>query len=358
MRKKILYITTLLPFPPDMGGKIKTLSTLKKLSQGNDVYLFSFVDKPEDLHHEKQLYKIGIQKCFTFVHPVIAERHRIIQLCLLFQSFFTAKPYSVFKYYSKEMVQSLQRFIAENGVDVFWIDHTIQTQYLSSDFKGEKVLETHNFKTDFFRDMFFAEKKVFWKLFSLYDWMKFRFYEPRQLRKFDLVYAISDKEKGKIAQFNKNVKVLIPEIPPTGNKANLKAKKLFFVGLLTWYPNKQGISWFIKEVFPRLKQEIPEITLDIVGDYSPRWNLPVHKGVRFHGYQKDLRPFWKNASVFIVPLWYGSGIRIKILEALANGIPVVSTEKGAEGLPDKIKKKIIIVNTSQEFQMAIRKVAF
>ncbi|TAL65021.1 MAG: glycosyltransferase, partial [Bacteroidetes bacterium] len=76
------------------------------------------------------------------------------------------------------------------------------------------------------------------------------------------------------------------------------------------------------------------------------------------GYQKDLRPFWKNASVFIVPLWYGSGIRIKILEALANGIPVVSTEKGAEGLPDKIKKKIIIVNTSQEFQMAIRKVAF
>lgn len=358
MRKKILYITTLLPFPPDMGGKIKTLSTLKKLFQSNDVYLFSFVDKKEDLKYEKEIYKIGIKKCFTFVHPVIAEKHRMTQLYLLFQSFFTAKPYSVFKYYDVHAVKSIRDFLKANRIDIFWVDHTIQTQYLQNDFKGKKILETHNFKTDFFRDMFFAESKIFWKLFSLYDWMKFRFYEPKELKKFDLVYAISEKEKEKIARFNKNVKVLIPEIPPTGNKANLKAKKLFFVGLLTWYPNKQGISWFIKEVFPQLKKEIPGITLDVVGDYSPRWKVPTYDGVKFYGYQKDLRPFWKNASVFIVPLWYGSGIRIKILEALANGIPVVSTEKGAEGLPDEIKKKIFIEDTPQNLIRTIQKLLY
>lgn len=356
-----------------MGGKIKTLSTLRQLTRKNDVYLFSFVDKKGDLQFEEQLYKLGIKKCFTIVHPIIAEKHRTTQILILLKSLFTLKPYSVYKYHSQEMIKLLNCFIVEHKIDTIWIDHTIQTQYLPTkipiqdrtsvetilDRQGgeyKKILETHNFKTDFFRDMFFAESKIFWKLFSLYDWMKFRFYEPGQLKKFDLVYAISEKEKEKIARFNKKVKVLLPEIPSTGNKANLKAKKLFFVGLLTWYPNKQGISWFIQEIFPQLKKEIPDITLDVVGDYSSRWKLPKYDGVKFYGYQKNLRPFWKNASVFIVPLWYGSGIRIKILEALANGIPVVSTNKGAEGLPDNLKKKVLIADTSKEFKATIQKI--
>lgn len=392
MKKTIVYITTLLPYPPDMGGKIKTLSTLKNLVRTNDVHLFSFVDKPEDLKYEKNLYEVGIKKCTTIVHGVIAEKHRVTQLLILFKSLFTLRPYSVYKYYSSQMVQLLNCFLSKNKIDILWVDHTIQTQYLPTAFchpesrvnrdegsrplsifprdsspatggirmagRPHTVLETHNFKTDFFRDMFLAEGKLFWKLFSFYDWMKFRFYEPRELKKFDLVYAISEKEKEKISRFNRNVKVLIPDIKPTGNKANMRSKKLFFVGLLTWYPNKQGITWFIEKIFPKLKEEIPEITLDVVGDYSTRWKPPEHEGVKFYGYQKNLRPFWKNASVFIVPLWYGSGIRIKILEALANGIPVVSTSKGAEGLPDEIKKKIFIEDTPQNLIRTIQKLLY
>lgn len=357
MRKAILYITTLLPFPPDMGGKIKTLSTLKQLIKKSDVYLFSFVDWKKDLLYEKELIKLGIKKCFTLVNPVIAEKHRSTQLFTFFKSLFTPKPYSVYKYFKEEMADKIDDCLKENSIDIFWVDHTIQTQYLPKNFKGEKILETHNFKTDFFKMMFFAERKAVWKLFSLYEWLKFKFYESKEFKKFDLVYAISEEEKKKIKQFHKNVKVLFPQIPPTGNHGNFASKKLFFVGLLTWYPNKQGIEWFIKEVFPDLKKKIPEITLDVVGDYSPKWKLPkLHlAGVAFHGYVRDISKFWQQASIFIVPLWYGAGVRIKILEALANGLPVVTTSFAAFGLPNDIKKRLFIADDKKKITSIIIK---
>ncbi len=355
MNKKIIFVTTLLPYPPDMGGKIKTLSTLRQLIQKDDVYLFSFVDKKEDLKHEKAMLKLGIKKCYTVVHPVIAEKHRLVQFKILLNSLLTAKPYSVYKYYSSEMVDIINKILKENKVDILWIDHTIQTQYLPEDFTGIKILETHNFKTNFFKTMFFADNKIFWKLFSFYEWMKFIFYEPKELKKFDLVYAVSEKEKKELNKYSKNVKMLVPLIPTTGNKAKIKYRKLFFVGLLTWYPNKQGIEWFTKNVFGWLKNEIPDITLDIVGDYSPKWQKPVLDGVKYHGYVENIKPFWEQASVFIVPLFYGSGIRIKILEARANRIPVVSTSVGADGLPADIKKNLTIADSKEEFINCIKK---
>lgn len=355
MNQKLLYFTTLLPYPPDMGGKIKTLSTLKKLVKKYEVHLFSFVDKKEDQRYENELLRIGIKKCYTIVHPVIAEKHRIIQIKILLQSIFTDKPYSVYKYYSKQMVVLMKETMEKEKFGTIWIDHTIQTQYLPTDFKGRKILETHNYKTDFFRQMFFADNNLFLKFFSLHEWIKFKFYEPKELAKFDPVYAISEREKKEINKYNSNVKVLIPVIPKTGNKGKIGAHKLFFVGLLTWYPNKQGIEWFIKNVFSELKKIIPDITLDIVGDYSSKWQKPQVEGVKFHGYVRDIRPFWKEASVFIVPIFYGSGIRIKILEAIANGIPVISTQKGAEGLPKIIRNKISVAKDMDEWIKKIQK---
>ncbi len=355
MKKKILYITTLLPYPPDMGGKIKTLSTLKQLVKEAEIYLFSFVDKKEDLVYEKDLLQLGIKKCFTVVYPVIVEKHRTTQFFTLFQSFFTSKPYSVYKYYSKEMKIMISNFIKEKKINVFWVDHTIQTQYLPKHITCRKILETHNFKTDFFKAMFFSENKFFWKFFSFYDWVKFKFYEPGELKKFDMVYAISQKESKKITQYNKNVKLLYPLVDATSDMGNQNSKILFFVGLLTWYPNKQGITWFNREVFPELKKAFPQISFDIVGDYTSRWKLPLYDGIKFHGYVRDISDFWRESSIFIVPLWYGSGIRIKILEALAHGLPVVSTSMGADGLPDFIKKNLYIANNKNEFIRCIKK---
>lgn len=355
MKKRIVYVTTLLPYPPDMGGKIKTFSTLKRVVKRADVYLFSFVDKREDLVFEKNLLKIGVKRCFTLVNPVIAEKHRLTQFKIFLESLLTLKPYSVYKYYKKEMVRLISRFLREEKIDVFWIDHTIQTQYLPKNFTGVKILETHNFKSDFFKAMSFQDNRLVWRFFSLYEWLKFLIYEPKELKKFDLVFAISHEEKKKIKKFNKNTKLLFPLIETTRDVGEFETKKLFFVGLMTWYPNKHGVSWFVQKVFPFLKINLPEITFDVVGDYSAKWKPPPCQGVNFHGYVKDISNYWQEASVFVVPLWYGAGIRIKILEALAHGLPVVTTPAGAEGLPEEIRKQIFIAKKRKEFVYLIRK---
>jgi polysaccharide biosynthesis protein PslH len=355
MKKRILYVTTLLPFPPDMGGKMKTLSTLRQLVKKYDVHLFCFVDKKEDLVYKQDLRKIGVKDIVVIVSPVIAEKHKKTQLMILFKSLFTLKPYSVYKYSNKKMYEKIDDFLSRNRVDVLWIDHTIQTQYFSRHFNGLKVLETHNYKSDFFWKMFLHEDKMLWKAFSFHEWLKFKLYEPRELKKADLVFAISDKEKEKIKSVNRNVATLLPRITVTGNTGKFESKKLYFVGLLTWYPNKQGAQWFVEEIFPGLKKVIPELTLDIVGDFSKKWKPQGDQGVVFHGYEKNLRKYWRQASIFIVPLKYGSGIRIKILEAFANGLPVVTTSAGADGLPDIIKNKLIIKDDEKGFVQAIKR---
>ncbi len=123
---------------------------------------------------------------------------------------------------------------------------------------------------------------------------------------------------------------------------------IIFIGGMHWPPNKEGVVWFINNVYPIIVDKYPEIKLFFVGKNPPD-NLSNLKNVQFTDYVEDLGPLWELGRVFIVPLLSGGGMRVKILEAWAKGIPVVSTSIGAEGIGYTKDENIIIADTPQEF---------
>jgi glycosyltransferase involved in cell wall biosynthesis len=137
-----------------------------------------------------------------------------------------------------------------------------------------------------------------------------------------------------------------------------------------WPPNADGILWFAKEILPLVRQQVPDARLYIVGKNPPKevvrlqypeGKLPTdhqpsaigHQPIVVTGYVKDTTPYFANSAVFIVPLQAGGGMRVKILDAWARGIPVISTTIGCEGVEVRDGENILIADTPQDFAQAV-----
>lgn len=361
---RILYLTQLLPFPPDSGGKVKTLTTLKALAKKHQIFLLSFVDKKEDRYKEVKLEKF----CFgikTLVQPVVFERHKAFQLQQAFFSLFSSKPYTVYKYFSSKMKEFFKKTIKKYSFDCLWIDYLAMAQYLPDDFIGKKILEEHNISSIYFERCLKIEGNILKKIFLLIESLKWRKFEKIMIPKFDQILAISPKDRKILRTISPKTKTIntLPMGIDMGefkltDRLSLKEKNLLFIGALSWFPNRDGFFWFYKNVFPWVRGEVKNVKLYVVGASPSEEIKKIGKkdpNVVITGYVKDIRSYLTKANVFIAPLRAGSGIRIKILHALAMGVPVVSTTIGAEGIGVRDGQNILLADTSLDFaKMVIR----
>jgi glycosyltransferase involved in cell wall biosynthesis len=125
-----------------------------------------------------------------------------------------------------------------------------------------------------------------------------------------------------------------------------------------WPPNVEGMRWFAEEVWPRLRERLPEARLTLIGKNPPEdlraWGR--REDVDVPGYVADLTPYLAETAVFIVPLWAGGGMRVKIVDAWCWGLPVVSTAIGAEGITIRAGENLLIADTAAEFAQAVERV--
>jgi glycosyltransferase involved in cell wall biosynthesis len=171
------------------------------------------------------------------------------------------------------------------------------------------------------------------KVLEYIDVLKMRQLELRCPNKYSYVIRCSD-EDAKL-QGGKNV-IVIPngtDVPAVANRK--PGARLLFVGLLSYEPNRMGTEWFIRSVWPSIIKNVPNAHLDIVGKDPSNEILSASgkNGITVHGFVNDLTEFYESAAVSIVPLHAGGGTRLKILESLGRGVPVISTTIGAYGIP-------------------------
>jgi glycosyltransferase involved in cell wall biosynthesis len=200
---------------------------------------------------------------------------------------------------------------------------------------------------------------------ALIEYLRMRVYEPRLLARVTRVQVCSlanadylKRLAPKIRNIDADMRAAIDTSHYSAGARQRDLTTLLFVGGFNHFPNIQGLRWFITEVFDRILAERPDVTLEIVGAHPPPgpniWD--EHPNVRFIGAVSDVREPLRRASVFICPILTGSGIRVKLLEAFASEIPVVSTTIGAEGLasdsgviceladtPDAFAKSVILL---------------
>lgn len=178
--------------------------------------------------------------------------------------------------------------------------------------------------------------------------------EKRCALKADLVLATSEGDKDK---FERTLNIPNVAVVPNGvdvaefypHEGSTEPGEILFTGLMSYYPNRQAIRWFLDSVYPKIRQALPSARLTVAGANPPRWLLARRSlEVRVTGVVPDMRPYFQRARVVIVPLMIGGGTRVKILEAQAMARPVVSTSLGAEGL-NVTSSSIVLADDADAF---------
>lgn len=355
---KILYITQLLPVPQDTGGKIKTFQTIKLLAQENKVHLVCFVPSASELKHRQKLEKV-CASVRVFVWPKTTANYRQMVGDVFF-NLFSRAPFTLYRYSSPEMHAYLDRLLRKEEFDIIWIDHLNMAQYLPRRQAGlprQKkqtwVLEEHNIESSAKASIVRHERSIFKFIFA-HEATRLWFYERKVIPRFDYWLAISRPDRQALIKrgANPDRAFFLPTPFAVKPLYTPGSKEILFIGLLSWWPNKDGFAWFYQKVFPPIRKKLPQVKFVAVGAQArpfmeeaaardPNLILP--------GYVAEIEPYLAAAGVFVVPLRMGGGIRIKILTAMAAGVPVVATTKAAEGIEVTHGKNILLADTPEEF---------
>jgi glycosyltransferase involved in cell wall biosynthesis len=219
-----------------------------------------------------------------------------------------------------------------------------------------RIVDKHNVDHLLYKQSYDLRVKKNKKIFD-----RLKYQESHMHIYADYFLACSTKDVTELLRLNKNrIKGLL--VPNGTTQKNFVQKdysepSLIFCGSLDYAPNKKGLLWFYETIWPRLKSSITGITLTVIGrnghdnSYAP---LKIDPQINFIGEVKNVTPYYNKNNIAIVPLLEGSGTRLKILEAMSFGLPVISTSIGAEGINYTLNKNIIIANTLEEFELGLK----
>jgi polysaccharide biosynthesis protein PslH len=349
---RVLLLTQVLPYPPDSGPKAKTWNMLKFLARQHRVTLVSFVRG----HQSKEAEFLG-QYCES-VHTVPIKRGLLRDLWYLAVSLASHQSFLIVRDDRASMRHLVDRLSAQHRFEVIHADQLNTAQYALRLKSARKVLDTHNalwlLSKRLAQTMSFGPRR--WLLNR--EGRLLRDYEGRIGREFDAVLAVSDGDKDALADvIGDTSKITVMPIAVDTEEFPLVRRlpstdRILFVGTMFWPPNIDGVLWFIEKVYPRIRAERPQVSFDIIGARPPRKILKLANdgtGIKVRGYVEELTPYLEKAGVLVVPVRVGSGMRVKILNGMSSGLPIVSTSIGCEGIRAEHGRHLFIADTAEDF---------
>jgi polysaccharide biosynthesis protein PslH len=345
--------------PADTGGKIRSLQIFSRLSQRAEIHAISQADPESDADGIREM-----RQMFASYTPVFWKESVKYSRAFYFdlvKNRFTTLPYFIDKFCRPEFTRALGALAESRPFDVMFCDF-LQTATPALDFPmRSRVVFQHNVEYMLRKRQWEAEKAPLKKWIFDAEWKRTRKVEAKVCRTFDHIIAVSDEDR---LAFEKEFGVSSVSTIPTGVDADYfrplnvpeRPGRLVFVGSMDWYPNEDGVLWFLRDVFPLIQRTVPEASLTIVGrNPSSALSDAASKlsGVEITGRVTDVRPYLAEAEAVIVPLRVGGGTRIKIPEAMAMGKPVVSTHIGAEGLPFDHNREILLEDEPEKFAASV-----
>jgi len=365
--KKILFITNLLPFPLDNGGKIKTYNTLTVLSEIYDIDLLCFIEEENDSIYIKDLELLGIN--VSCVKKIL--RHAGKPRLLLFEiikSLFSQYPYIISKFLSRKMRRLISVNISKNDYKYIYIDHLQLFPYvyttISTTGETKVILDQHNVESQIVRRRLNNSKNLLAKLFLIVEYWKALLFEKSACKYADLVLAITQQDHSTISKLTHgkckcHVSLCVVKKEKISFQRNSNEKVILFIGTMSWYPNEDGLMWFYDNVFRAFDLGKDGWKLLVVGNSPTKRVLELadDKFVEVTGYVDDVKPYIQRSLLSVVPLRIGGGMRIKILDLFKWGVPVISTDIGCEGIPASNNKNIMIANSPEEFLNKLNQIA-
>jgi len=338
---------------------VKTWNVLKYLTQRHKVTLVSFVrgDQSAQVRH--------LAKYCQSVHTVPMERGIVRDGLAMVRSLLTGQPWMMVRDDRKAMCNLIDRLSTEQHFDVVHADQLNMGQYAERVSGAFKILDAHNALWLLYKRLWKTTSPGPRKWLLSRDWRLLKSYEGRLVREFDAVLAVSRQDKAALQEAaGRPVEVVAIPIAIDTDEVSIveretEPKHILHIGTMYWPPNIDAVNWFIRQIHPLIRQQRPDVEFDVVGSRPPAELLALNntgQGINVTGYVKDPTPYQQRAAVMVVPLLAGGGMRVKILNALAEGIPIVSTTLGYEGIEVTPGQNILVGDTPEAFAAQVLRV--
>jgi polysaccharide biosynthesis protein PslH len=352
---KVLLLTQVLPYPPDSGPKVKTWNVLKYLARNHEVTLVSFIrgDQSAEVRH--------LKKYCSAIHTVPMSREAWRDGWFMIQSLVTRHPYLMVRDERTAMHQMIKQVTTQTQFDIVHADQLNMAQYAERVMGAAKILDAHNALWLLYKRLWETMTPGPKKWLLGRDWRLLKQYEGEICRRFDGLLTVSKEDKGALqeAAAQSLDATVIPIAIDTDEVVKVhrsaEADHILHIGTMFWPPNIDGILWFLHEIFPIIRARRPKTSFDLVGAKPPPEIMAFNRngsGVNVTGYVVDPTSYYESTGVMIVPLRAGGGMRVKILNALAQGFPIVSTTLGCEGIDVEVGRHLLVADTAESFAEA------
>jgi glycosyltransferase involved in cell wall biosynthesis len=353
---KILFLTPQLPYPPISGGVKKSFELVDHLSSKYEMSLACILKSTEEEGNLAE-YKLLMPQLNIWSQSLKIPRSPIN----LLRSYITRIPLTIFRNQSvlfKDKIASLV-----DDYDVIFVDHYLMFQYVPLNYQGRVIVHQHNAEFVMWSGLARQTINPLKKLLLKIEAFRIKNYEVRMCNQANVVLA-APNDRDALSTAGAQISKFI-DTYHLGDEDNLNlpsinfgdtALRVLFIGTLTWEANSHGLLWFLNQSWPLIKKRVPSVRLTIAGvctDSLKKRLLRLEPDAQLLNFVDDLEPLYKSHRVFVAPLRFGSGIKVKVVNALYRGMPTVTTEEGAAGLLVKNREHLFIEQSAVGFANSV-----
>jgi glycosyltransferase involved in cell wall biosynthesis len=348
---KILFLSRWFPYPANNGSKLRVLNLLKGLSRCHEVTLLSFISPSEALPDQSVLQEFSAE-CYTVPWREFDPKSKRARL-----GFLSIKPRFILDTYSSQMENEISRLLSNDNYDLVIASELTMASYHEAFGNTKAVFE--EMEVGGFFEKAHSKENPLRRVRNWLTWLKLKGYLSDLLKSFAVCTVVSEKEKNIYLETFPQHRTKVMVVPNCielseyhVDNPERRQNHLIFSGSFRYIANYQAVVWFLEKVYPLILKSVSDTQLLITGDHADL-PLPMTTNVHLTGHVEDIKSLIASCDVSIVPIWSGGGTRLKILEAMALGTPIVSTSKGAEGLLAVDGNSILIADEPERFASAV-----
>ena len=341
-RRRIAIVSPYFPYPLSHGGAVRIFNLIREMAEEFDIFLFAFRDKEtaEDF--------VTLQELCAKLVVVNKTRYREPRWSTLL-------PPEVHEFGSPAMLGALARLRKEHEIEAVQVEYTMLAPY-----RGDLLVE-HDVTFDLYRQVRDRTRK--WSLSQRWDYWRWRRFEMKWLRRYLRVAVMSERDAALLDRPNVTVVPNGVDLARFAPEIERPGERLLFIGSFRHFPNIVAYRFFVEQVWPLLRESLPEVKLTAVAgpdpllywrEYTGLLSIPADDGIQSLDFVADVRPLYVEANLVVVPTLVSAGTNLKVLEAMAMERAVVSTFSGCAGLGLEHGVSVWIADRAEDFSLAIK----
>jgi sugar transferase (PEP-CTERM/EpsH1 system associated) len=353
---KILFLCHRIPYPPNKGEKIRAFYQLRAIAERHEVDVFTLMDDARDLVHQRVLEKYCRRLTVARIRPMLS-RLRALPFLL------TRNPLTIPYFYSAQLQAEVRKALAQESYDRIFVYSSSMAQYVESVEGIPIVMDLVDVDSNKWKQ-YAAFTRFPFSAVYLREGRLLQEYERRICERSACVVVTTEREAQLVRQISHEINVHVismgvdtARFSQSPHACDTSTPTVIFTGDMSYFPNEEAVTYFARQVLPRVRGSVPGARFLIVGRNPSKKVQTLRKipGVEVTGSVPDVGVYLAQAHVAVAPLSIAAGIQTKILEAMAYGLPVVATPCTVQALAPEVADVVEIGSTPEELAQRIAK---